>query len=139
MPAGVWKFTPIWQVPPTARDAGQLFEATGEKSAAAVPVNVGVPTGSGVLPVFVTVTVCAVLVTPGPCGAKVRVAGLREPDVVPLMVPFSAAVCVPAESVMDNVPETSPGSEPAGGANVTVTAQALKPKPTGAKVVWPSN
>jgi hypothetical protein len=127
----VWKFTPIWQLLFTARDAGQLFEASGVKSAAEVPVIVGVPTGSALLPIFVTVTVRAVLVTPGPWAANVRLVGLTLPDVKLLTVPFSADDCVPAESVTDRVAGFRPAAWPVGGRNCTVTMQAA----VGASVV----
>jgi hypothetical protein len=127
----VWKFTPIWQLLSTPRDAGQLFEASGVKSAAEVPVIVAAPTGSGLLPVFVTVTVCAVLVTPGPWAANVRLAGLTLPDVTLLTVPFSADDCVPTESVTDRVAGFRPAAWPEGGRNCRGTTQTA----VGARVV----
>lgn len=131
VPAVVWNVTPIAQLAPTASGEVQLFDAI-VKSPGLLPTIGPIVTGSVVLPVFLTVTLCAALVTPGPCAAKVRLEGERVSDVALLTVPFNVDASVPAESVTDNVAATEPARAPAGGLNCTVTMQGSE---VGAKVV----
>ena len=131
VPAVVWNVTPITQFAPTASGEMQVFD-TIVKSPGLVPPIGPIDTGSVVLPVFLTVTLCAALVTPGPCAAKVRLEGERVPDVTLLTVPCNVDACVPAESITDNVAGTGPGRAPAGGLSCRVTMQGSG---VGARVV----
>src|SRR5665213_625615 len=75
---------------------------------------------SGTSPELESVTVCTALAVFNCCAAKMRLGGVRESVAAVCPIPLSAAVCVPALSVMLKVPVRVPD---AVGANATPTVQ----------------
>ena len=111
------KVTLILQLPPAANVVPQLL-VCAKSPLAEMPVMV-----SGPVPLFVRVTVCAALVVPMFCPAKVRLVGDRPAEgTVP--VPLRLAVCgLPAAlSVTLTVPVRVPVAD---GVKVTLMLQLL--------------
>ena len=67
--------TEIWQFALTASELGQLL--VSEKSPALIPVVATLESGNETVPVLGIVIVCAALVVPMFCEAKVRLVGLK--------------------------------------------------------------
>jgi len=77
---------------------------------------------SALSPVFVSVTVCATLVVPTCCAAKLNING-DSPSVAPAApIPVNDAICVPAESVIEKTPVLEPATV---GVNPIATVQPV--------------
>jgi hypothetical protein len=84
------KDTVIRQVPPTERDAPQLFVSA--KALAPLPLINNEEIARAALPLFVTVTACGALVVPTAWFEKVRLAG-ETATVDPMPVPVRVTTC----------------------------------------------
>jgi hypothetical protein len=121
------KVAAMTQVPPADTAAEVEHVVLGSK--AKLPLIVRAVISSGLLPVFVRVTVCAAAVVPATVLPKVRVDGLSDtPANVP--VPARLTLLVPTFDVMARVPVRLLA---AVGVNVTPTSQ-LEPADNGFEV-----
>ena len=113
---------PIVQAAPPASEDGQLLVC--EKG----PVTFMPEMASAALPLFVSVMVCAALVVPTGCGAKLRVAGDKETDggvsPNPLRDTVNPFFVTPSEPATVRVPAREPL---AVGVNVTLYMHELPP------------